>query len=105
MGAANADVDQGGGRYPDLGRIYLEVVQLVMLYGLEMWVMKPGIGRVLGKFHHRVACRLTGGGALSREGQSVGIPLSGGRNVRCGTAGGEDLRLLPLEHGRTVYCY
>ena len=62
MGAANADVDQGGGRYPDLGRIYLEVVQLVMLYRLEMWVMKPGIGRVLGRFHHRVACRLTGGG-------------------------------------------
>ena len=60
MGAANADVDQGGGRYPDLGRIYLEVVQLVMLYRLEMWVMKPGIGRVLGRFHHRVDLRITG---------------------------------------------
>ena len=35
------------------GQIYLEVVQLVMLYGLEKWGMFPHIGRVLGGFHHR----------------------------------------------------
>ena len=43
-----------------LGQIYLVVVQLVMLYRSETWVMKPRIRRVLGVFHHRVARRLTG---------------------------------------------
>ena len=42
-----------------LGRIYVAVVQTVMLYGSEMWVMKPCIGKVLGIFRHRVAHRLT----------------------------------------------
>ena len=27
-----------------LGHIYLEVVQTVMLYGSETWVMTPGLG-------------------------------------------------------------
>ena len=43
-----------------LGRIYVTVVQAVMIYGSETWVITPYIGRVLGGFHHRVACRLTG---------------------------------------------
>ena len=29
-------------------------------YRSDMWVMTPRIGRVWGRFHHRVACRLTG---------------------------------------------
>ena len=41
-------------------QVYLAVVQLVNIYGLETWVMTPHIGRVLGRFHHRVARRLTG---------------------------------------------
>ena len=43
-----------------LGQIYFVVVQSVILYGSETWVMTPGTGRMLGGFHHRVACRLTG---------------------------------------------
>ena len=42
-----------------LGQIFLAVVQLVLLYGSETWVTNSCIGRVLGGFHHRVACRLT----------------------------------------------
>ena len=42
------------------GRIYLEVVQEVFLYGSETWVMKPRIGGDLVRFHHRVARRMTG---------------------------------------------
>ena len=41
-----------------LGRIYVVVVQVVLMYGSEMWVMTPHIGRVLGRFHHRVDCSL-----------------------------------------------
>ena len=42
------------------GQIYLSVVQLVVLYGSETWVLTPHMQRVLGGFHHRVAHRLTG---------------------------------------------
>ena len=42
------------------GQIYLSVVQLVLLYGSDKWVPTPSMQRVLGGFHHRVACRLTG---------------------------------------------
>ena len=41
-----------------LGRIYVTVVQAVMLYGFETWVMTPRSGRVLDGFHHRVARKL-----------------------------------------------
>ena len=41
-----------------LGRIYVTVVQAVMLYAFETWVMTPHSGRVLDGFHHRVARKL-----------------------------------------------
>ena len=40
-------------------RIYVVVVQVVMLYGSDIWVMKLRIWRVLGGFHHRVARGMT----------------------------------------------
>ena len=42
------------------GQIYLDVVHLVLLYWSEAWVLTPRFQSVLGKFHHRVARRLTG---------------------------------------------
>ena len=42
-----------------LGIIYVEVVQVFLLYGLKTWVIKTRIGRFWGRFHHRVARRLT----------------------------------------------
>ena len=42
------------------GQIYLEVVQSVIMYGSETWVMASRIGRVLDRYHHRVDHRLTG---------------------------------------------
>ena len=38
-----------------LGQIYLAVVQLVLLYRSETWLMTPRIRRVLGGFHYKVA--------------------------------------------------
>ena len=35
------------------GHIYLVVVQSVMIYELETWVITLRIGRVLGDLHHR----------------------------------------------------
>ena len=34
------------------------MVQLKILFGAEDWVMYPSIGRNLGGFHNRLACRL-----------------------------------------------
>ena len=41
------------------GIFYVEVVQVVLLYGLKTWLMSPRIGRTLGGFHHRVSRRMT----------------------------------------------
>ena len=41
-----------------LGQVYLVVVQSVFLYGSETWVINPRIRRLLGRFNHRVACRM-----------------------------------------------
>ena len=38
--------------------VYKAVVQATLLFGAESWAMSPRIGRILGRFHHRVARRL-----------------------------------------------
>ena len=43
-----------------LGRIYVVVVQAVVLYRSEKWVMTPHIGRFGDRLDQRVAHRLTG---------------------------------------------
>ena len=43
-----------------LGNIYVAVVQVVIIYRSETWVMTPRIRRVMGGLHHRVIHRLTG---------------------------------------------
>ena len=42
------------------GRIYVVVVQSVLMYGSDAWATTPHIGRVLVGLHHRVDRRLTG---------------------------------------------
>ena len=48
----------GGGADPQKsGTFYKVVVQEILLFGVETWVMTSRIGRTLGSFHHRVARR------------------------------------------------
>ena len=42
------------------GFFYLAVVQAVLLFGAETWFIILRIGRILGRFHHRVTRRLAG---------------------------------------------
>ena len=42
------------------GIFYLMVVQVVLLFGSETWVISPHIRRVMGCFHQQVLRRLTG---------------------------------------------
>ena len=41
------------------GLFYLEVVQDILLFGSEMWVVTPRMGRFLGSFHHSMAIILS----------------------------------------------
>ena len=83
--------------------IYMQVVQLVILYGLETWVLIPRMKRVLGGFHHRVACKLMGRQPrIGQDGVWVYPPLED-MMVDAVFHKGGDLRLLTPEHSRTVY--
>ena len=42
------------------GTFYKEVVQGILLIGVETWVVSPRILKTLGGFHHKVARRLVG---------------------------------------------
>ena len=42
------------------GMFFKAVVQAVLLFGSDMWVMNPHMGRDLGSFHQRVARLITG---------------------------------------------
>ena len=43
-----------------LGHFHKAVVQAVLLFGAETWVLTPRMERDLDTFQHRVALRLTG---------------------------------------------
>ena len=43
------------------------VVHVVLLFGSNMWVMTPRMGRALGSFQHGVARRITGRQPKKRE--------------------------------------
>ena len=58
-----------------LGQIYFVVVQSVILYGSETWVMTQLNSRVLGGFRHRVARRLTGSQPCQGRGGVWTYPL------------------------------
>ena len=40
--------------------IYVAVVKEVLLYGLEMWVTTPRIGKILGGLNHRFSRMMAG---------------------------------------------
>ena len=85
--------------------IHVAVVQTVLLYRSETWVMTPQIGRVLGGFHHRMAHRMMG--QQYWRGRDSGwvyppmVEAMGGGGIR----GGGDPLLPPPEHICTVHCY
>ena len=55
-----------GARPRVFGFFFKSVFQLVLLFGAEMWVVIPCIGRVLGGFQDKVPRRLTGSLTLWR---------------------------------------
>ena len=60
------------------GMLYVEDVQVVLLYGSDMLVMYPCIRRNLGGFNHRVEHILTGRQTnMGLDGRWVYPPLAG----------------------------
>ena len=60
LGTAEADTEQGGGRQESVGEFFKAVVQQVLLFGAETWVVTPIIERALNSFMHGDARRITG---------------------------------------------
>jgi len=61
------------------GMFYKAVVQSVLLYNCESWVVTPAVLKVLSGFHHRAARRITGkrGRYLVAEDRWVYPPIDG----------------------------
>ena len=55
LGKAEADTEQVRGRQESVGKSFKAVVQQVLLFGAETWVLTPRIDRVLDPFMHGTA--------------------------------------------------
>ena len=67
-----------------LGRVYVLVVQAVMLYGSETWVMIPHIGRFFGRIPPQVVLQADGKTSTERTGRWMRGSPSGVRDGRFG---------------------
>ena len=84
--------------------VYATLVQAVLIYVSETWVIFPRIGKTLGGFHHRVVRILTGRHPKRRLYGTWYYPPTGEGNDGGVHIVGGDIRNLPLEHSRTIYC-
>ena len=70
------DSGAGGIKLVGLRTIYNSVVQSLLLYGSETWVLTPHMVQTLGAFHHRVVHPLMGGNQWQRwDGRCFYPPL------------------------------
>ena len=87
---------------PSLRDIFLVVVQLVIRYRLETWVVKPHMGRVW-RVLPQVVPQADMEATSERTGRSLSLSPAGGIDGRVRLARGGDLLLPPPEHRRKVY--
>ena len=59
MGYFSEDLVTGRGKHAGVRDIFKVVVQVVLIFGLEMWVMNPCMAQPLGILQNRVDHRLT----------------------------------------------
>ena len=59
MGNTGEDFGKGGGGGEENdGRFYVAVVQAVLIFGSETWVLNPRLDKYLEGFHHRAVRRI-----------------------------------------------
>ena len=54
MTVAVIDTEPREVRFTEIRNILKAVVQSILIFGSDMWVVTPSINRVLRSFHHRV---------------------------------------------------
>ena len=59
LGTTAADTKQGGGRQETVGELFRAVLQQVLLFGAEMWVVTPRMEWALNSFMHGATRRIT----------------------------------------------
>ena len=59
------------------GRLYVSVVQVVLLFGYEAWVLTPWSEKALAGFHHWAARRMVGMGPKSHPDRTCMYPRIG----------------------------
>ena len=77
MGAVVNNLEKGGGETKGVGMFFKEVVQAVLLFGSDMWVMTPRTGGAIGGSQHRVAICITGMYPLRVSGWKLVVPTFG----------------------------
>ena len=75
------------------GCFYVMVVQAILLFGSEMWVVTTHIKWLLGGFHHRVAQRISGKIPWKQTEEMWELPSFGGYNEGIGNRGYQDIYL------------
>ena len=65
---------QEGAYARTLGNFYMLVMQVVIIFVLDMWVMSPLIGRKLGRFHHQLIRQMMGKQPIWKVGESWVYP-------------------------------
>ena len=78
MGADVKDTGKGGGKCEGVGDFFKVVVQAVLLFGSETWLLNHHMVWMLGGFQHRVSRRTIRkicGGYLTEDGSTP--PLGG----------------------------
>ena len=93
MGLNDKETGTGRHRHTGVGDIFKVVVQALLLFGLEMWVMTPRTGWALGGFHYRMAQIITGRQPCQISNSSWEYPHIGERDIGGGFGGGGYINL------------
>ena len=84
------------------GKLYVVVVQAVLLFGSETWMVTPCLEKALVGFHHRAAQRMAGMGTEYQLNRTWVYPPIGAALV---TVGLEDNGVYIAHHQTTVAQY
>ena len=80
------------------------MLQAVLLFGEEMWVLNPRMERGLDSYQHKVVRRLTGRQPRRHVGWELGLPSTLGGNGGSRLRGNQEVHHEEVEHGCSIYC-
>ena len=85
-----------------LGHFFKALVQAVLLFGGDAWVLTPWVERALSSFQHRVVWQLTGR-QTQWQGGGGGVSSAGGNNFGSRIRGDWGLCHEEVEYGCAIY--